>query len=153
MLVGFESQAGTVNGSPVQFRPICTILNQRRNMKLEHQVCSLDLSKRLKESGVKQWSYFHWFGGSTEGTSWISNRASDSPYICSAFSTSELGEMLPNQVGDYWLRIGKPGTGLQWSIWYELQSYIEVIFTEPTEADARAKMLIYLLENNLIEKK
>jgi hypothetical protein len=29
-------------------------------MKLENQVCSLDLAKRLKELGVKQDSYFKW---------------------------------------------------------------------------------------------
>jgi len=38
-------------------------------MKLEDQVCSLELAKRLKELGVEQESLFYWglFGGGNIG--------------------------------------------------------------------------------------
>ena len=32
-------------------------------MKIENQVCSLELAKKLKELGVEQDSYFFWYGG------------------------------------------------------------------------------------------
>jgi len=33
-------------------------------MKIEEQVCALELAKRIKELGVKQESRFYWCGGS-----------------------------------------------------------------------------------------
>ena len=72
---------------------------------------------------------------------------------CSAYLASELGEMLP-EIPHYRLRIEK--TGSSWDIEYRASCYDapmgELVFAclEPSEADARAKMLIHLLENHLI---
>jgi hypothetical protein len=38
-----------------------------KNMKLEQQVASLELSKRLKELGVAQTGYFNWWQRICEG--------------------------------------------------------------------------------------
>lgn len=150
-------------------------------MKLEDQVCSLELSKRLKELGVKQESLFYWG---------ISEFETDKPEITlyrsqgeldsdkdisklfgvwsysdveigsfkdthSAFTVAELGEMLPKRlVGDH-------------PLWYLTvhcnDNYYSVDFEtfngkiqkqfgcqDRNEANARAEMLIYLLEQKLI---
>jgi len=70
-------------------------------MKLEDQVCSLELAKKLKELGVKQESYWSWLKGDAD--------YGDEPYLlgcttkleedeCSAFTVAELGEKLPNKI-------------------------------------------------------
>jgi hypothetical protein len=69
-------------------------------MNLEHQVCSLDLAKRLKELGVKQESHFVWIEG-YDGHAFI-RQALDwpepNPEAISAFSVAELGDlMLPSK--------------------------------------------------------
>src|SRR5215813_5724748 len=73
-------------------------------MKLEDQVCSLELSKSLKELGVKQESYFYWNeidDNNEEGAPFtrceLLNYGLNSSYAWSfsAFTVSELGEILP----------------------------------------------------------
>lgn len=123
-------------------------------MTLENQVCSLELSKRLKELGVKQESLFAWqYFSDKEGWNignvglvpykWIGNKS------FSAFTVAELGEMLPHWIGtplnlpfkaNYY-----PENKAGWFGQVNAQG-----FFADTEANARAKMLIYLLENNLI---
>jgi hypothetical protein len=71
-------------------------------MKLEEQVCSLDLAKRLKELGVKQESYWYWVDwqennhedGAPKGWNLEHPPHSDCPFV-SAFTVAEFGEMLP----------------------------------------------------------
>lgn len=120
-------------------------------MKLESQVCSLELAKRLKELGVKQESLFYWkdIVGTKEGCFYkeVSMYKDyhiggvDFELLCSAFTVAELGNLI--------------GAGLNTKI--NMSGNIVVFhtlheggFTADTEADARAKMLIYLLENNLL---
>jgi hypothetical protein len=139
-------------------------------MKIESQVCSLDLAKRLKELGVKQESLFSWFhvqsynGPDDPPSDWeivlLSSEKEEKLY--SAFTVAELGEMLPKEIiGDEGMRFdmnswrqkdGKWAIGYWWDEDSRRQSgmVIENIF-DNTEANARAKCLIYLLENNLIE--
>lgn len=133
-------------------------------MKLENQVCSLELSKRLKELGVKQESYFWWAEDITD--SWIVHgddyriRAG----LCySAFTVAELGEMLPFCVrvnGDFYeIELPNPDGMKENSLSYGYHKPIKTLPFEwlfcnsycGTEANARSKMLIYLLENNLIK--
>lgn len=121
-------------------------------MKLEKQVTSLELSKRLKELAVKQESYLFWKTDEDRemGTSLPYLVAHNSRYmnskgqiVASAFTVAELGEMLPQYFG----------TTKVENFLYEGstvdQGNIEE-FSGDTEADARAKMLVYLLENKLI---
>jgi hypothetical protein len=64
-------------------------------MKLESQVCSLELSKRLKQLGVKQESYFVWscMAGASKWEVREDWANEDSRWI-SAFTVAELGEIL-----------------------------------------------------------
>lgn len=140
-------------------------------MELKSQVTSLELSKRLKELGVKQESIFWWserylldnpdqksidvrfmMNPDLNGTAYSYHHEKD---LVSAFTVAELGEMLnathPSVFVSYreifdktrlWICISR--TDVEGMI--ERNEY--QIAT--TEADARAKILIYLLENNLI---
>lgn len=134
-------------------------------MKLQNQVCSLKLAKKLKKLGVKQESLF-WWNRTTKrlypskivwaGSAWIS-----------AFTVAELGEMLPAIITKtmstpfsrtdriYWLGISREwntSKGKDWTIHYTTQESkghtLEVLY-DKSEANLRAKMLIYLLENKL----
>lgn len=152
-------------------------------MKLEHQVISLKIAQRLKELGVKQESLFMWSKSKITKKDWewellvglnkndgtfsipsdsIKIRKSSLHSAISAFTTAELGEMLPERIkknsddtisSDYYLSISKD-ENLVWTVDYKNYSYGEVMdfFGEnsSTEADARGLMLIYLLENKLI---
>lgn len=75
-------------------------------MKLEKQVCSLELAKKLKELGVKQESIFYWTRSYTRKTgvfqadskyylAYSKNKKYYAEYECSAFTVAELGELLP----------------------------------------------------------
>jgi len=124
-------------------------------MNLEQQVCSLDLAKRLKELGVKQESAWYWKHNteSPHGSidEWVLVHYDNEPYQVgseyhvAALTVAELGEMfgeseLPFYDDGEWKSAG----------YYDLPSGRQRL-TADTEADARAKMLIYLLEQKLIQ--
>lgn len=121
-------------------------------MTLEQQVISLELSKKLKEFGMKQESLFYWTQWvdkvvdvrGLEELSLIGSHKGYRDYVklCSAFTVAELGEILP--VNEKPIKTYKRKDGKYFIQWKLLQIIAD------TEADARAKMLIYLLENNLI---
>jgi hypothetical protein len=117
-------------------------------MKLENQVTSLELSKQLKELGVKQESHFCWVTSTeyvTEGTlsDGTSRYDSENYTYYSAFTVAELGEMLREE--EFELPTYLSSTK-EWVAVYETT----LIGGSNTEADARGKCLIYLLENKLI---
>lgn len=131
-------------------------------MTLEKKVTSLDLSKRLKELGVKQESLFYWSFYKDQSQvlypqqevfkeSWKLD-----PNYCSAFTVAELGEMLPdkirpeNQWDHYILYSMKNTSDGEWVVRYEINKTVWCATAGDTETNARAKMLIYLLENKLI---
>ena len=126
-------------------------------MTLEQQVTSLELSKRLKELGVKQDSYFHWianYNGLEPQLSGLSPSESNKHNNYSAFTVAELGDMLPEIITDHCcVEMGKYRG--KWVIRYsKIDNELGGIrFDEDTESNARAKMLIYLLENELLEVK
>lgn len=127
-----------------------------KSMKLEQQVVSLELAKKLKELGVPQESHFYWSetvsgsGHPSDAFTYqgnhklvdhhnLRNRGQE---IASAFTVAELGEMLPKwfvseKLKDGWMAkddMAEPG----WNC------------TSLTEADARAKLLVHLLEHKII---
>lgn len=118
-------------------------------MKLEKQVTSLELSKKLKKLGVEQNGYFDWMKGGIVAESGVY-----SGKICSAFTPAELGKVLPEYIekGDY----------VYYQSTYKLEGKWNCAFSETegrldfpetrdkTEANARAIMLIYLIENKLL---
>ena len=116
-------------------------------MKLKDQVCGLELAKKLKELGVKQKSEFHWIltWGSWEIRHWAITSEGDE---YAAFTVAELGELLPSYGQDdkYWKlpwRV-KDSYGFKW--------YSEADNRGAhTEVDARAILLINLIENELIQ--
>ena len=133
-------------------------------MKLENQVVSLELAKRLKEMGVKQESIFGWVEilekGSTPNPHVFYRdleKASDYDMVSgdviageyAAFTTSELGEMFDGYC--FTRRAYSSAKDENWLCrWQDVHGINEKKFYGKTEADARAKMLIYLLENKLI---
>ena len=124
-------------------------------MKLEDQVCSLELAKKLKELGVKQESLWVWlpYLEGDDTTRWEIERSRHGLYApVSAFTVAELGEMLPEYVMRGGMRhtIRQQRAGSMRFVSYEHDQFNCMIQNGNTEADARAKMLIYLIENNLI---
>lgn len=141
---------------------------EQADMNIEQHVTSLEISKRLKELGVKQKSMFMW---DYDGKLRVGIIQAISPHIktaypdeieiikvedCySAFLASELGELLPKRlIGDH-------------PLWYLTihcnDNYHNVSYEtfngriqedqgarDKNLADAMGKMLIYLLENKLI---
>ena len=119
-------------------------------MTLEQQVTSLELSKKLKELGVKQDSLFWWLEVSPGqwNTHCLSYGKREENIGISAFTVSELGEILP----EYFCS-AQAGTQEKWVC--EKYSHGTIDAEVPrlyadTEANARAKMLIYLIEHKLI---
>jgi hypothetical protein len=146
-------------------------------MRLEDQVCSLDLAKRLKELRVKQESLFYWRQGYSTSHLDIGKpterhefnvrryeltynpkpryeaavvlpfpleRAKVYDAECSAFTVAELGEMLPAKHIPKKYEVAS-GVGHRWG-----NSHPRNGDSSIKEADQRAKMLVYLLENKLI---
>lgn len=128
-------------------------------MKLENQVCNLELSKKLKELNVKQESLFYWDGNTRVDGGFDLHQRTLTQFnkerMISAFTVAELGEMLPedyfvfkNSIGDY---IYSERTKRKLSeSGYEKWELV-ALGQENTEADARANILIYLLEQGLIK--
>jgi hypothetical protein len=130
-------------------------------MDIKDQVCSLELAKRLKELGVKQESLFYY--GRCLNKEYRLTCEFDYEYrltcqcgfifphseTISAFTVAELGEMLPDKFTTY--RDLSKFKGAWTDKASDLIGKLYVI--SDTEADARAKILIYLIENGLIKEK
>lgn len=121
-------------------------------MKLEDQVCSLELSKKLKYLGVKQESLWYWKGGFLRSDESIGEQYKDRDDCYSAFTVAELGEMLPKTIekdfGLHFLEIQRDYEN-KWRFQYGINTHFTSLEND-TEANARAKMLVYLLENKLL---
>lgn len=116
---------------------------------IEHHVTTLALSKRLKELGVPQNSYFYWINpfGDWEVSHPIvgdkfPKRYEDRTY--SAYLSSELGELMKTLP---WLLPEYRINSQSWDIELRHEEWVE----GDTEANARASMLIYLLEHHIID--
>ena len=132
-------------------------------MNLEHQVTNKDLSKRLKELGVKQdshWVYFHNMNIDKEilMPNLGCNKSVGEKYY-SAFGVSELGEKLPAIINDHNIRyifeIGKDKQN-NYNIWYcDYFDYsldkLLITFRAKTLTDAMGSMLEYLIVNGYVK--
>ena len=116
-------------------------------MNIEEQVTSLELSKQIKELGVEQESLFYWIS-TLQGFEIVYQGELLGEVSYSAFTVAELGKLLPT-----WFYSGKTlSKALKTefecgSAEYDKQTWKKA----DTEANARGKMLIYLIEHNLIE--
>lgn len=129
-------------------------------MPLEKQVASLELSKRLKELGYPQEGLFWWRQYEVEGRKFstllqqerlpLNWQKDEDNLTVYAPTVAELGEMLPTD--NYEIYLGKESR--QYHIGFHKGLAVTASNNSysiaDTEADARAKMLIYLLENKLI---
>lgn len=121
-------------------------------MELEDQVVSLELAKKLKEAGVKQESYFVWAKLGEMPEKWnVQRKDTQYPDEYAAFTVAELGEMLPafirrhdQKMCELWLKREQS----RWLISY--RGYV-TLKIQASEADARADMLLYLIENGLVK--
>lgn len=132
-------------------------------MQLEQQVVSLELAKKLKELGVKQESIFVWYTNGSDAYLLYLGEDGMRPMeskTYSAYTASELGEMLPANIEHndfpHSLHITKLHGGswsaryLYWGFGQEGVSVAPGWDVDENLADAMAKMLIYLLENKLV---
>lgn len=143
-------------------------------MELESQCCSLDLAKRLKELGVKQESLCSWkphrqqLPTMTEaerlGTYWTLFNDPPIQQDYSAFTVAELGDLISeycnewaqgwNDSGCFWqFQYGERGCGNMLEGFGEKFSALDVDdenSNTSSEANARAALLIHILESNLL---
>jgi hypothetical protein len=124
-------------------------------MKLEQQVVSLELSKKLKELGVKKESLWWWreyvISKGADVIAWGEDSEDDGKVkLYSAFTVAELGEMLPAKIYidgvKYALRFKKNREN-KWYLKYWRKKSTLCDYKADTEANARAKALIWLIEN------
>lgn len=110
-------------------------------MRLENQVVNLKLSQKLKKLGVKQESLFYYNSKTVKlqkGFTCHIDKKGKMRWSISAFTVAELAEILPEGIKVYKLA----------NEWFcEIK---EQIMRDRFEINARAKMLIYLIENKLI---
>ena len=145
------------------------------DIKDQWQVCSLELSKRLKELGYPQKSLWYWVNDGkalNEGKDrwilvykyWTNYKSLSRPDKVSAPSVAEIGMALPNNLKDkngkfLWLTSAMRSDRI-WFIWYDntlKKDIVNGIFyyrqTADTEAEARGLMWEYLKKNGLIKEK
>ena len=113
-------------------------------MDLSKQVISLELAQKLKDLGVKQESLFCW---KPDGGWHLSQKFGQ--HSISAFTVAELGDILSSTSYNWQnAKYDHEAAKGRWFISdYSNKLPVQV---EETEADARAKMLVYLIENKLI---
>ena len=125
-------------------------------MELEKQVCSLEIAKRLKELAVEQQTLNFWAYAFNDA--YITQDRHNIYFSYSpAFTVAELDEMLPSTVelrgnlGQLCIEpIDRNGRRhYEVGYWHNLDIVVAPVRSF-NPADARAKMLIYLYENKLI---
>ena len=138
-------------------------------MKLENQVCSLELAKKLKELGVEQGkSAFDWVVDTNTEKYKLQSFCTqfygvvhdyfadghDSPTypMYSAFTVAELGDMLSDGLHGTWKNTQNKWRCKYTTINRKNKDVCDEVEVADTEANARAKMLVYLLENKIIRE-
>ena len=128
-------------------------------MRLEDQVSSLVLSKQLKDLGISQKSIWVYVD-TPRGFMLILNRGDSDIFKASreqisVFTPAELLERLPYEIKNFEIKhsalfyISK--FGKEFSVKYaEINGRFILSFEDKNLSNALAKMLCYLIENNLI---
>lgn len=119
-------------------------------MRLEDQVCSLELANKLKALGVKQESYFWWDTRHINLFTKENGQPFHSEDIVSAFTVTELGEYLENLLSyEQFYTAYREAMALSADS-DAVSSPARVACNLMVQPDIAASMLIYLLENNLV---
>lgn len=142
-------------------------------MKIEDQVCSLGLAKKLKELGIEQSCHFKWVEDRDDGSSIVTDIKSiktECDFVYSAFTVAELWDMFPTEFTtegkhrkiyceikvmktDYDQNFNKTDNEEYTCMLIEPEQYdSDRLIHEERDvkaANAFAKMLIYLMENKL----
>jgi hypothetical protein len=137
-----------------------TLSGARFPEKITKQVCSLTVAQKLKAVEIPQDSLWYWVPSSNSQRPLLVPAEEIGEYplfqaaAVSAFTAGELGELLPSEIEQHGecLRLLCLKTPRAFSVAYVLtpagrQSEIES--KAPTEAEARAQMLLFLVENKL----
>lgn len=132
-------------------------------MKVEQQLINLSQAQKLEALGVEQecrdWFYEYKINGGTDIRLNYVPTLHEIVNQWAAFNVAELGVMMANKIRlngmNYTFRANLEKSGL-WHLKYRTLSKegkcIPLYQCQSNnEADARAKMLIYLLENKLLE--
>jgi hypothetical protein len=133
-------------------------------MTIEQQVANKELSLRLKELGYPQEGLFTWVkvdspSGNHEKVIWgfkvptyVLEKKYNVNVVCTAPTVAGLGEWLPKSIGFESLQITKGFGEADWLVGYGDHINFNGIKIEhgETEADVRAEMLIWLVENNYV---
>lgn len=120
-------------------------------MEISKQCVSLELAKRLKKLNVPQNSIFWWNEGDgiEDRIEYIPEMKDFSTKeLVSAFTSSELGEMLP------WDIVIARNINKEWLITFQADRLPEnksITFISENLTDAVAKMLIHLIEQEIIK--
>lgn len=117
-------------------------------MKIENQVCSLKQAKHLKAFGIIQRSYFNYYRINTFEQ--YSLGSGESGFWYSAFTVAELGVMLPASAYTVYQPLNNKSYSFLDAEDLTSCDNVRLFSIHATEAEARAAMLIYLLENNII---
>lgn len=126
-------------------------------LTLEQQTTSLELSKKLKSLNVKQESLWYWYHddeGLGGGGYYLFEDNGIGRKEASAFTVAELGMILPKDMdnGIEYYETSWQDDGVILRFWlYDSNGGYDKEFIADTEANARAKALIWLIENNHIE--
>jgi hypothetical protein len=123
---------------------------------IENHVVNFELSKRLHDLGIRRDSIFYWFGIKEKK---IAQRCSSSDFdgsFISAYTASEILEMLPETIiagrkmdREHIFELKKINGKI--SVCYTDNGYELGEQREINPSNSLAKMLIYLVENKLVE--
>ena len=121
-------------------------------MKLEEQVCSLELSKRLKELGIDQDSLFYYIEKTTgqEDETEIKikykNYSDESGVIdkCSAFTLSELFNLMQDLMWNSWL---KNSESPRLSFWFSIPD--KMVIMNGSFINTISMIIINIIENGI----
>lgn len=118
-------------------------------MEIQNQVCTKQQGEKLYSLGIQfAGSYFYWHFGSVSETWVIVNKEESNIFPSAdypAFTVAELGVMLP-ALSHSWVTKGNS----YFNCSDNFNVGISIVFCENTEAEARAALLIYLLEEKVI---